>query len=103
MMELRILRGLLRVVKETPISAAKTGSPVIDQEKVVTLSRRTPATAARLTPGRRWGWWELAFQAYQFVLDAVRLTECRRQPASPADGPGWRVTRLMQGEPGLGR
>jgi hypothetical protein len=46
---------------------------------------------------------ELAFQAYQFALDIVRLTERRRHPDLPPDELAWRVTRRMQGNRRLGR
>jgi hypothetical protein len=53
-----------------------------------------------MSPARRL---ELAVQAYQFVLDTVRLTERRRHPDLPPDELAWRVTRRMQGDPKLGR
>ncbi len=54
----------------------------------------------RMTPARRL---ELAFQAYQFALDVVRLTEQQRHPELSPDELAWRVTRRMQGNPNLGR
>lgn len=54
----------------------------------------------RMTPARRL---ELAFQAYQFALDVVRLTEQQRHPDLSPDELAWRVTRRMQGNPNLGR
>ena len=45
----------------------------------------------------------IAFQAYQFALDAVRLTERQRHPDLPEDQFNWRVTRRMQGNQKLGR
>lgn len=53
-----------------------------------------------MSPARRL---EMAFQAYQFALDAVRLTERRRHPDLSPDELAWRVTRRMQGNPKLGR
>ena len=53
-----------------------------------------------MTPARRL---EIAFQAYQFALDAVRLTEQRAHPDLPPEELAWRVTRRMQGDPRLGR
>jgi hypothetical protein len=53
-----------------------------------------------MSPARRL---ELAFQAYQFALDIVRLTERRRHPDLPPDELAWRVTRRMQGNRRLGR
>jgi hypothetical protein len=53
-----------------------------------------------MSPARRL---ELAFQAYQFALDAVRVTERQRHLDLPADELAWRVTRRMQGDPQLGK
>jgi hypothetical protein len=53
-----------------------------------------------MSPARRL---ELAFQAYQFALDTLRLTERRRHPDLPPNELAWRVTRRMQGDPKLGR
>jgi len=46
---------------------------------------------------------DLAFQAYQFALDAVRLTERRRHPDLSPSELSWRVARRMQGDTRLGR
>ena len=64
------------------------------------LNPRQIAAWRAMTPARRL---EIAFQAYQFALDAVRLTERRRHPDLPSDELAWRVTRRMQGNPKLGR
>lgn len=48
----------------------------------------------KMSGGRRL---DLAFQAYQFALDAVRLTEKKRHPTLSTDELAWRVTRRMQG------
>lgn len=53
-----------------------------------------------MSPARRL---ELAFQAYQFALEAVRVTERQRHPELPPGELAWRVTRRMQGDPRLGR
>ncbi len=53
-----------------------------------------------MTPARRL---ELAFQAYQFALDIVRLTERKNHPELSPEELAWRVTRRMQGNPQLGR
>jgi hypothetical protein len=53
-----------------------------------------------MTPARRL---ELAFQAYQFALEVVRLTERRAHPGLSPEELAWRVTRRMQGDPTLGR
>jgi len=46
---------------------------------------------------------ELAFQAYQFALDIVRLTERCAHPTQSPEEPNWRITRRMQSGPDLGR
>ena len=53
-----------------------------------------------MSPARRL---ELAFQAYQFALDVVRLTEKKAHPDLSPEELDWRVTRRMQGNPQLGR
>ena len=53
-----------------------------------------------MSPARRL---ELAFQAYQFALDIVRLTEKKKHPNLSPEELAWRVTRRMQGNPQLGR
>lgn len=72
-------------------------------KKVETLDKPIPQqiTAWRaMSPARRL---ELAFQAYQFALDAVRLTEQKRHPNLSQSELAWRITRRMQGNPKLGR
>jgi len=67
------------------------------------LGRPDPRQVAAwraMSPARRL---EIAFQAYQFALDTVRLTERQRHPDLPPDELAWRVTRRMQGNPKLGR
>lgn len=53
-----------------------------------------------MSPARRL---ELTFQAYQFALDTVRLTERQRHPDLSPLELAWRVTRRLQGDPKLGR
>ena len=53
-----------------------------------------------MTPSQRL---DIAFQAYQFALDAVRLTERQRHPDISETALAWRVTRRMQGDQSLGR
>ena len=64
------------------------------------LDQRQIAAWRGMSPARRL---ELAFQAYQFALDAVRLTERRNHPDLSPEELAWRVTRRMQGDPTLGR
>ena len=88
-----------------PMTDPITNTP--DQERIERLRRRLGKLDRRqidawraMTPVRRL---EMAFQAYQFALDAVRLTERRRHPDLPPDELAWRVTRRMQGNYKLGR
>ncbi len=64
------------------------------------LDQRQIAACRGMSLARRL---ELAFQAYQFALDAVRLTERRNHPDLSPEELAWRVTRRMQGDPTLGR
>ena len=84
-----------------------TGSAGIEEDAVEVLNRRLGhldrhqiAAWRAMTPARRL---DLAFQAYQFALDVVRLTERQRHPDLPPQELAWRVTRRMQGDPRLGR
>lgn len=94
---------------EDPRNLTETSPPVatINEEATVALrqrldplDRRQIAAWRAMEPARRL---ELAFQAYQFALDAVRLTEGQRHTDLPSDELAWRVTRRMQGNPKLGR
>jgi hypothetical protein len=49
-----------------------------------------------------WQRLEIAFQAYQFALEAVRVTERARHPDLSEEELAWRVIRRMQGNPKLG-
>ena len=64
------------------------------------LDPRQVAIWRAMTGARRL---EIAFQAYQMVLDVVRLTERQRYPDLSEEELAWRVTRRMQGDPSLGR
>ena len=64
------------------------------------LDRRQVAAWRAMSPARRL---ELAFQAYQFALEAVRATERRAHPELSEEDLNWRITRRMQGDPTLGR
>lgn len=63
------------------------------------LDPRQVAVWRAMTPARRL---ELAFQAYQFALDVVRLTEKKNHPDLSPEEIAWRVTRRMQGNRRLG-
>ena len=64
------------------------------------LDPRQVAAWRAMSPARRL---ELAFQAYQFALDIVRLTEKKAHPDLSPEELAWRVTRRMQGNLRLGR
>lgn len=53
-----------------------------------------------MSPARRL---ELAFQAYQFALDGVRLTKRQCHPDLSPQELAWRVTRRTQRDPRLSR
>ena len=63
------------------------------------LDPRQVAIWRAMGPGRRL---EIAFQAYQFVLDAIRAMERERHPDLDADELSRRVLRRIQGEAVLG-
>ncbi len=69
-------------------------------QRLPPLDPRQVAAWRQMTPARRL---DLAFQAYQFALDVVRLTERRRHPHLSSDELNWRITRRMQGDPHLGK
>jgi hypothetical protein len=79
-----------------------TGSEAIEamRQRIGKLEPRQIAAWRAMTPARRL---EIAFQAYQFALDAVRLSEGRDHPDLSPEELAWRVTRRMQRDPGLGR
>jgi hypothetical protein len=70
------------------------------QKRLGELDPRQVAAWRAMSPAQRL---EVAFQAYQFALEAVRLTERRAHPDLPPDELAWRVTRRMQGNYKLGR
>jgi len=86
--------------------AADPGNPLSSNsarsldERLGTLDKRQIMIWRAMTPARRL---EIAFQAYQFALDVVRLTERQRHPELSPEELAWRVTRRMQGDPRLGR
>ena len=65
---------------------------VYDRQQILLWQRMSPVE--RL---------EVAFQAYQFALEAVRLTERRCYPDLSEEEFRWRVIRRMQGNQRLGR
>jgi hypothetical protein len=60
---------------------------VYDRQQILIWQRMSPVE--RL---------EIAFQAYQFALEAVRLTERQRHPHLSEEELRWRVIRRMQGK-----
>ena len=65
-------------------------------QRLEPLDPRQVAACRAKSPARRL---ELAFQAYPFALDIVRLTEKKAHPELAPDELAWRVTRRMQGNP----
>lgn len=83
-------------------STAPTGDDAVEALRQ-RLGRPDPHQIAAwraMSPARRL---ELAFQAYQFALDTVRLTERQRHPDLSPEELAWRITQRMQGDPRLGR
>jgi hypothetical protein len=70
------------------------------RQRIGRLDPRQIAAWRAMTPAQRL---DLACQAYQFALDAVRLTERRNHPNLSPEALAWRVTRRMQGDRSLGR
>ena len=54
----------------------------------------------QMTPAQRL---DIAFQAYQFTLDIIRITERQKYPHLSPEELAWRVTRRIQGNPKLGK
>ncbi len=65
---------------------------VLDKQQILAWQRLTPIE--RL---------EIAFQAYLFALESVRLTEYQRHADLSEESFRWRVIRRMQGNQRLGR
>lgn len=78
--------------KEAPIEGLPERLDSLDRQQIIAWQKMSPAERLNI-----------AFQAYQFALDAVRLTERQRYPDLPPDEFNWRVTRRMQGSQKLGR
>jgi hypothetical protein len=75
-------------------------SSSVGHQQMEPLDPHQVAAWRAMSPARRL---ELAFQAYQFALDIVRLTEKKAHPDLSPEELAWRVTRRMQGNPRLGR
>lgn len=76
--------------------------PPIDRlhDRIGRLERQQIIAWQKMSPAERL---DIAFQAYQFALEAVRLTERQRYPDLAEEEFNWRVTRRMQGNQKLGR
>ena len=70
------------------------------QQRLGVYDRQQILIWQRMSPVKRL---EVAFQAYQFALEAVRLTERQRHPDLSEEEFKWRVIRRMQGNQRLGR
>lgn len=88
------------------MASTETTFPIQDdtlqawRQRIGKLDPRQIAAWRAMTPAQRL---DLACQAYQFALDAVRLTERRNHPDLSPEALAWRITRRMQGDRSLGR
>jgi len=86
---------------DDPVTQDRSAMPSsAGHQRLEPLDPRQVAAWRAMSPARRL---ELAFQAYQFALDIVRLTEKKAHPDLSPEELAWRVTRRMQGNPQLGR
>ena len=83
-----------------PTDTSRENSVEALRRRLGRLDPRQVTAWREMSPARRL---EMAFQAYQFALDAVRLTEWQNHPDLSPEELIWRVTRRMQGNPRLGR
>lgn len=79
---------------------SNTYSPLDIQKRIGKVDMQQVTVWRQMTPAKRL---DIAFQAYQFALDTVRLTECQRVDNISAEVFDWCVTRRMQGNQKLGR
>ena len=70
-------------------------SATLFRRRLGSLDRQQIAAWQQMSPIRRL---EMAFQAYQFALDAVRLSERRNHPELSEQELNGRIVRRMQGE-----
>jgi len=89
------------MVMDDPVTQDRSAmSSSVGHQRLEPLDPRQVAAWRAMSPARRL---ELAFQAFQFALDIVRLTEKKAHPDLSPEELAWRVTRRMQGNPQLGR
>ena len=99
------LADLIRLIHRIRVlKAQKTMSNYlsVDQlrRRIGSYDRQQILLWQRMTPVERL---EIAFQAYLFALEAVRMTEYQRHPDLSEEEFRWRVIRRMQGNQQLGR
>lgn len=70
-------------------------SATLLRRRLGSLDRQQIVAWQQMSPIRRL---EMAFQAYQFALDAVRLSERRSRPALSEQELNRRIVRRMQGK-----
>lgn len=89
-------------LKEAALDEPTSGEAAVKalHRRLGQLDPRQVAIWRAMSPARRL---EIVFQAYQFALEAVRLTEQRSHPDLSPDELAWRVIRRMQGNPKLGK
>lgn len=89
-------------IKDTALNEPTSGEDAVEtlHRRLGQLDPRQVAIWRAMSPACRL---EIAFQAYQFALEAVRLTEQRSHPDLSPDELAWRVIRRMQGNLKLGK
>ncbi len=79
---------------QNPSDRSVPDSIVPLRQRLGQLNRQQIVAWQQMTPARRL---EMAFQAYQFALDAVRISERRIHPELSGKELNWRIVRRMQG------
>ena len=69
------------------------------RQRIGRLDRQQIIAWQRMSPAQRL---DIAFQAYHFALEAVRLTERQKHPNLSQEEFNWRVVRRMQANQKLG-
>lgn len=70
------------------------------RQRIGTINHKQIVIWQQMSPIQRL---EIAFQAYQFAIEAVRVTERQRHPNLSKEEFNWRVTRRMQRNQKLGK
>ena len=84
----------MSVHQNTPDKSVLDSAAIL-RRRLGQLDRQQIAAWQQMSPARRL---EMAFQAYQFALDVVRLSERRNHPELSEEELHWRIVRRMQGQ-----